>query len=168
MNPGILGWLSAALCALWLASAPASAQPAQPEPAAPEQPAITAGDARQGTFKAVQGDVTLVHETTRRAVVVGDPAFVGDRVLTGERSAAALTLRDGTTLSIGPASNLVLTEFQFEPTTREGNILVSLLRGSLRMVTGLVAKLRPERVQVTTPTTVIGVRGTDFIVEQSP
>ena len=43
-----------------------------------------------------------------------------------------------------------------------------LLRGSLRMATGLIAKVKPEQVKVTTPTTVIGVRGTDFIVEENP
>ena len=47
-------------------------------------------------------------------------------------------------------------------------MLVSLLRGSMRMATGLIAKLQPEQVKVTTPTTVIGVRGTDFIVEVKP
>ena len=47
-------------------------------------------------------------------------------------------------------------------------MLVSLLRGSLRMATGLIAKVKPEQVKVTTPTTVIGVRGTDFIVEENP
>jgi hypothetical protein len=47
-------------------------------------------------------------------------------------------------------------------------VLVSLLRGSLRMATGAIARLKPEQVKVTTPTTVIGVRGTDFIVEENP
>lgn len=46
-------------------------------------------------------------------------------------------------------------------------MLIALAKGSLRLVTGLIAKLRPEQVKVTTPTTVIGVRGTDFIVEQN-
>ena len=75
--------------------------------------------------------------------------------------------RDGTILSIGPDSNVSLAQFQFEPTTHEGNVLIALAKGSLRLVTGLIAKLRPEQVKVSTPTTVIGVRGTDFIVEQN-
>ncbi|MBK8667754.1 MAG: FecR domain-containing protein [Burkholderiales bacterium] len=69
-------------------------------------------------------------------------------------------------LSIGAGSSVDLAEFQFNPTTHDGHVLISLLRGSLRLVTGLIAKLKPEQVKVTTPTTVIGVRGTDFIVEQ--
>ena len=44
-------------------------------------------------------------------------------------------------------------------------LLVALLRGSLRMATGLIGKTHPEAVHVETPTAVIGIRGTDFIVE---
>lgn len=160
------GWFSAALCVLWLASVPALAQTTAP--GADAVPAsITAGDARQGTFKTVQGDVTLAREASRLAVVVGDPVFAGDRIVTGERSATALTLRDGSVLSIGPDSQFVLNQFDFDATTREGHLLLTLLQGSLRVVTGLLARQQPEQVEVRTPTTVIGVRGTDFIVEQT-
>lgn len=133
----------------------------------PEQ-APLAGDGRHGTFKTVQGDVTVVRGNTRSAAVVGGGLHGADRVLTGERSAAALVLKDGTMLSVGPDSVVDLADFQFNTTTHEGSLLVALARGSVRMVTGLIAKLKPEQVKVTTPTTVIGVRGTDFIVEHRP
>ncbi|MBK6613498.1 FecR family protein [Ottowia sp.] len=157
--------------ALLLAASAALAQAPAPVPtgaSSAAEPAPTPGDAREGTFKTVQGEVTLVRGATRSAAVVGDALREGDRVLTGPRSAAAVTLTDGTILSIGPDSAVDLAQFRFEPTTQDGNVLVTLLRGSLRMVTGLIAKLKPEQVKVTTPTTVIGVRGTDFIVEQAP
>lgn len=168
----LLAILTMALCAagLWGASTAALAQSAAAPAASSASAAasaVTAGDARQGTFKTVQGSVTLARAAARQAVVVGDPVLVGDRILTGPNSAAALTLRDGTVLSIGADSNLVLSAFHFEPTTQEGNMLMALLHGSLRVVTGLIAKMQPEQVKVTTPTTVIGVRGTDFIVEQA-
>ena len=140
-----------------LACAAASAQ---------ETPAyVTPSDERQGTFKAVKGEVTLVRADVRRAAVVGGGFSSSDRLVTGAGSAASMTLEDGTTLSVGPNSALNLEQFAFDSTTQEGNVAVRLLRGSLRMVTGLIAKLAPERVNVHTPTSVIGVRGTDFIVE---
>ncbi len=129
------------------------------------QPAPTAGDNRLGTFKSVQGEVTVTRADGRRAAVVGDGIAAMDRLVTGANSAAAVTLKDGTVISLGPDSSLELEQFQFDSTTEEGNLAVRLLRGSLRMVTGLIAKLKPENVRVITPTTVIGVRGTDFIVE---
>ncbi len=160
------------MAALALLAGAALAQPAPPRGAAApaasaSAPAYTAGDGRQGTFKTVQGTVTRVHEGAGSPAAVGDPVWVGDRVLSGPKSAAALTLLDGTVLSLGPDSSVDLAQFDFEPTTQEGNVLIALAKGSLRLVTGLIAKLRPEQVKVTTPTTVIGVRGTDFIVEQN-
>lgn len=166
-----------AFCGLWLCGAAAAlAQSAPAESAsspsvqssAPESAQGTPGDARQGTFKTVQGEVTVVRGNVRIAAVVGGPLNAADRVLTGEKSAAAVTLKDGTVLSIGPSSMVDLSEFSFDATTQDGNVLIALARGSLRVVTGLIAKLKPEQVKVTTPTTVIGVRGTDFIVEENP
>ena len=136
--------------------------------AAPQAGAQPAQGARQGTFKAVQGEVTVVRGNARSAAVVGAGLRTTDRVVTGPASAASLTMRDGTVLALGPDSVMDLSEYAFNSTTQEGSVLVSLLRGSLRMATGLIAKLKPEQVKVTTPTTVIGVRGTDFIVEQTP
>jgi len=154
------------MAALALLAGAALAQPAAPAASA-STPAYTAGDGRQGTFKTVRGTVTRVHEGAGSPAAVGDPVWVGDRVLSGPKSAAALTLLDGTVLSLGPDSSVDLAQFDFDPTTQEGNVLIALAKGSLRLVTGLIAKLRPEQVKVTTPTTVIGVRGTDFIVEQN-
>ena len=165
----------AALLALLLLAGTAGAQPATPP--APEASAasaaapaltLTPGDDRQGTFKTVQGQITRTHGGQSGPAQVGDALWQGDRITSGPKSAAAVTLRDGTVLSIGADSTVDLAQFQFDATTHEGNVLIALAKGSLRLVTGLIAKQRPEQVKVTTPTTVIGVRGTDFIVEQKP
>ncbi len=158
--------MRAAACAWLLCGTSAWAQAPVATAPAPSTESVAA--ARDGTFKIVQGDVTMVRGNVRSAAVVGAPLRIGDRVLTGEASTATVTLKDDTVLTIGPDSAVVLSEFRFDTTTQDGNVLISLMRGSLRVVTGLIAKLKPEQVKVTTPTTVIGVRGTDFIVEQRP
>ncbi len=138
-------------------------------PASTAAPTALAGaDGREGTFKAVQGQVTVVRGNVHSAAVVSGPVYASDRLVTGPGSAASLILRDGSVISVGPDSVMNLSSFAFNATTQEGNLLVDLLRGSLRMATGLIAKLKPEQVKVTTPTTVVGVRGTDFIVEENP
>lgn len=120
---------------------------------------------RAGTFKQVEGSVTATLGSETRKVRSGDAVFPNDRIQTAADGAAALTLRDGTELVLGPQAQLQVAGFEFEPTTQSGSLLLSLLHGSLRMVSGLIAKLQPEKAQVKTPTLVIGLRGTDFIVE---
>ena len=66
---------------------------------------------------------------------------------------------------MGPSTTLELTKLQFDSTTQDGSLALNLLQGSIRVVTGWLGKLHPEQVKVITPTSVVGVRGTDFIVE---
>ena len=173
--PAASHWASLLLLGLsltWFSSA-ALAQQARPPSADPQASASaeqveTPGDGRQGAVKTVLGEVTVVQGNSRSLAVPGHPVRPGDRIVTGTKSSASLILRDGSVLSIGPDSSIELSQFKFDSTTHDGNMLITLTHGTLRVVTGLIAKLQPEQVKVTTPTTVIGVRGTDFIVEQKP
>jgi hypothetical protein len=113
--------------------------------------------------------VTLVRGQTRRAAVTGGAVWQGDQIVVGAGSSAAITLRDGTVMSVGPNSAALLSQYQFDSTSEDGNIALSLFRGTLRVVTGLITRAiseqEPARVKITTPTAVIGVRGTDLIVD---
>lgn len=126
-----------------------------------------ASEARAGTFKQVQGEVRLGRDDGRPAQP-GEAVRAGERIRTGEDGAASIVLRDGTVMVLGPDSTADLSQFQFDATTQEGNVLVELLKGSMRVVTGLLTRINPERFKVKTPTAVVGVRGTDFIVEAHP
>lgn len=153
-----------AACALSPLSAAANITPASAAPATAPEAAKT--DAQQaGVMKSVQGDVKALRADGRaQALKPGDAIHQIDRIQTGPNSGASLRLRDGTVLVLGPQSQLDLKQYQFNATTHDGNILLSLLQGSLRMVSGLIAKKQPEAVRVDTKTATIGIRGTDFIV----
>lgn len=121
---------------------------------------------RAGTMKSVRGDVRLLSsDGAARPAAPGDAVSPIDRIVTGTDSAASVVLRDGTSMVVGPSSRLDVKQFHFDSTTQEGGMLVSLLKGSLRMITGLIGKTHPDAVRVETQTAVIGIRGTDFIVE---
>jgi hypothetical protein len=152
--------LGTALCGLALAVGGAQAQ-AQAVDAAP-----AAAEARAGIVKAVRGNVSrLGADGNARPARAGDAVAPIDRIVTDPDSAASLMLRDGTTLLVGPSSRLDLKQFHFDATTQEGGMLVSLLGGSLRMITGLIGKTHPDAVRVETQTAVVDIRGTDFIVQ---
>lgn len=123
-----------------------------------------AAEAHAGFLKSVQGTVHLTSPSgARRVAKSGDAVALIDRIETEADSGVSLVLRDGTVMVVGPSSRLDLKQFDFDSTTHEGSLIVSLLRGSLRMVTGLLGK-KPEAIQVDTQTATIGIRGTDFIV----
>lgn len=120
---------------------------------------------RAGTFKSVQGEVSISQASTQRVAGVEGAVQQADRIVTGRNSSATFMLKDGTVVSVGPNSTLDLAKIQFDPVVQDGSVALSLLQGTIRVVTGWLAKIHPENVQVMTPTSVVGVRGTDFIVE---
>jgi hypothetical protein len=124
-----------------------------------------AQEARSGTFKTVQGGVTVGQGEVRRVAASGGAVVEAERVQTDGTGAAVLTLRDGTTIAIGPNTTVDLTRFQFDGTTQQGSLAIRVLQGTIRMVTGLLGKIQPENVKVSTPASTVSVRGTDFIVE---
>lgn len=126
-----------------------------------------AADGAAGVVKRSAGSVTLLRggAAPGLALAVGQPVQVGDVVRTGGDGRVGITLADDTLLAAGPNSELVLSEFAFNATTQEGGMLLSLWRGTLSMVTGLLARKAPEKVNVQTRTVVLGVRGTEFIVD---
>lgn len=124
-----------------------------------------AANERSGVFKNLEGEVTVVRAGQSLPVVSGGGLMEGDRVVTGPKGAAAVTLKDGTVVSVGPNSSLDLTHYVFDPTSQNGSLLLNLIQGTVRMVTGIMGKTNPDLIKLTTPTSVVGVRGTDFIVE---
>ena len=127
--------------------------------------AASAQDLRMGTFKSVTGEVSLAQAATRRLAEPGGGLQPADRIVTGRDASATFMLKDGTVVSVGPNATLDLTKVQFDTTTQDGSLMLNLLQGTVRVVTGWLAKIHPEQVKVITPTSVVGVRGTDFIVE---
>ena len=91
--------------------------------------------------------------------------FMGTTAAETWESGTYAALSGGTTMVVGPSSRLDVKEFHFDATTQDGGLLVSLLRGSMRMITGLIGKKQPDAVRVETQTATIGIRGTDFIVQ---
>lgn len=143
-----------------------------PAPASTTTPATsataaTAARERAATVKLVNGQVLARGPQGERPLNSGDEVAASERVQTGKGASVSLVLRDGSTLMLGPDSALDLKEFRFNSTTNEGNMVLSVVKGTLRMITGLIGKTRPESVRITTPTSTIGVLGTDFIVEVS-
>ena len=140
-------------------SAATLGQSAAPD-AAPATPPITA--AGIGNVERMNGTVTVTPAGEPvRPLNTGDAVREGDLVITEADSEVLIKLRDDTTLAMRQRSQLRLTQFKFERSDSD-SFLSSLLKGSVRKVSGLIAKSQPRNVRVTTPTATIGIRGTDF------
>lgn len=86
----------------------------------------------------------------------------GDRLTTAEGSSAIVKFQDGTRMTVRPNSDIVVQQFQFKEGAQENSMVMQLLRGGFRAITGLIAKGSPNAAKVQTSTATIGIRGTDF------
>lgn len=86
----------------------------------------------------------------------------GDRLTTADGASAIIKLADGTRMTVRPNSELVLSQYQFKENATDNNMLMQLVRGGFRAVTGLISKSSPNAARVQTNTATIGIRGTDF------
>ena len=117
-----------------------------------------------GHVKTTSGTAFVVNASGRVPASVGMGLAQNDRLETGANGSIGVTLRDNTRISLGADSEVSVSEFIFEPDREELSLVTQITKGSLLFVSGTIAKLKPEKVKVKTPTTTIGVRGTRFVV----
>ncbi len=121
--------------------------------------------AEAGMVKSVKGNVTIERERATLTAKPGSLLLVSDTIVTGDNSTVGITLEDGTLLSAGPKSSLSLNKFLFDNTTNKGALDATLKHGTLAVVSGKLSKTSQEAVIYRTPTTILGARGTEFLIE---
>jgi hypothetical protein len=114
-----------------------------------------------GRVKVVKGGGSL-------PAAVGMALQEGDVVVTARDGSAGVTFNDDSLLSVGPDSALAIDRFAFDSTTHAGRFDTSLRRGTLSAVSGKIARQSPDAMKVRTPSTILGVRGTEFVVRAVP
>ena len=117
-----------------------------------------------GQVKTARGDVVIERAGASLPAKPGMRVEASDVLRSGADGTAGITMSDGALLSIGPNSVLSLDTFSFDPTTHQGRFDATLSKGSLGVVSGKIAKQSPEAMKVRTPASVLGVRGTEFLV----
>jgi len=124
----------------------------------------TAAFAEIGQIKVAKGQVSVDRKGQVLPGQVGLLLEAADVLKTGADGAVGVTMRDNTLLSAGPNSILALERFEFDATTSQGRFDSQLRRGTLSVVSGRIAKQSPEAMTLRTPSAVLGVRGTEFVV----
>lgn len=126
---------------------------------AQEPPAIA------GQVKTLTGSATLTRAGQSEPITAGMNLLSGDQVATAADASLGVTLRDDTTLSLGPNARLTLDSFVFDPAADKLGLAARLHRGTFAVLTGQIARLAPDRTKFSTPSANIGIRGTKFVVK---
>lgn len=117
-----------------------------------------------GSIKTVTGSVFVISNDGSTVAHPGLKLHQGDKLRTGAAASVGIIFRDDTLLSLGAESELVIEEFLFSPGENKLSMILRLLKGMASYVSGKMAELAPESIQIQTPVATVGVRGTRFLV----
>lgn len=110
-----------------------------------------------GTLSVVRADGST------RILSVRSEIQEGDILSTARETYARMKFSDGAEVVLRPETRFKVESYRYEAAKpNEDNFIVSLLKGGMRSVTGLLGARNKDRVSVQTSTATIGIRGTHF------
>ena len=117
-----------------------------------------------GQVKTSKGTVFIERAGKSLPAPVGTIVQASDTLRTGRDGSAGITFIDNSRMALGPGSTLAIDRFDFNQTTHDGHFDSTLKRGTLSAVSGKLAKRSPDAMTVRTRSTILAVRGTEFVV----
>jgi hypothetical protein len=111
----------------------------------------------RGTLSAQHADGSQV------LLALRSPVQEKDVLTTEANTYARIKFTDNSETVLRPSSMLNVASYRYrQDQPKSGNILLKLLKGGLRRVTGLVGKAAPAQDVMMTPVATIGIRGTHY------
>ncbi|HEX4333310.1 MAG TPA: FecR family protein [Usitatibacter sp.] len=118
-----------------------------------------------GLVKVSKGSVQIQRGSEKLPAAVGAAIQPNDVIVTGADGSAGVTFIDNSLVSVGPNSVFAIDKYSFDTTTYQGEFQGNLRQGRLAAISGKMVKQSPESMKIRTPSAIMGVRGTEFVVE---
>ena len=124
-------------------------------------PYFALANERIGTIGIVIGQADVVNRNID--LKIKENIYFGDVIRTGAQTNLQILFEDETVFTIGENTEIVINEFIYDPNQNNelNKISAEVMRGSLKVVTGLISKENPENLLITLPTGVLATRGTE-------
>lgn len=116
-------------------------------------------------FADVRGNVQVKNAAgASRAAKTGEAVAPGESVLTGADSLAVLKFEDGHVIALKDDTDFTVRNYRYEAAApAQNSMLLSLVKGGLRSLTGLLGRANKEAFELRTPTATMGIRGSDWM-----
>ncbi len=127
--------------------------------------AVYAAD-QAGQVESVKGKAwAQLPEQAARVLEEGSVFYTLDTIRTESDSTIQLTFNDQTRFSLGADTEMNIEKFNDQGAVEEKGLSVRVLKGTFRFITGLIAREKPEAMEVNTAVATIGIRGTHVVAE---
>lgn len=114
-----------------------------------------------GVVELVDGKVSVIDTKGQsRSVHVNDQIAEGETVVTDRNGELHVRTEDHGYMAFRPNSKVLVQAYRAEGDKDDG-VVMSIVYGALRSVTGWIGKHNPNKYAIKTPIATIGIRGTD-------
>ena len=121
------------------------------------------GLAADGRVLFVAGDAAIERQGQKLPAQKGMLIETGDVLVTGAGARLQWRMADDSFYALRQNSRFEIQEYAApESDSGGGKALYNLLRGGIRVLSGLIGKGNTEAFKLTTPVATLGIRGTDF------
>jgi len=126
-------------------------------------------DDNRGRITYLRGAVTAIDDTGVPRILRADSRIrLGEIVETGPKSVVQIVFPDRSMMHLKPNTKLTVEAFNFTKSKPDDDgVVVNIVKGSMRSLTGLVGKRNPGKVKYKTPVATIGIRGTVIEIDQA-
>jgi hypothetical protein len=103
-------------------------------------------------------------ESQARQLSLGDALYSADSLQSQPDSYALLAFADGEKITLNANSQLEIKHYSYQHQNQPDKAAFRLLKGGMRVLTGLIGKSNPAAYSIDTPVATLGIRGTGFDV----
>jgi hypothetical protein len=116
-----------------------------------------------GRVMLVQGSMTARDMTgNERKLLLGAPVYESDTLNTEAKSHSVVAFRDESRITLQENSSFYVEKFKYDKAAAQENAVLRLLKGSVRVVTGLIGRVNHDNYKFGVAGATIGIRGTGF------
>jgi hypothetical protein len=104
-----------------------------------------------------------------RALTVNSRIYLQEQIETGPAASAKIKFDDGTIVSEGENSAMLVDKYLYNPQNRAETVFgLCFLKGACHLITGLITEIAPQRFKVRTRLATIGIRGCELAFRSRP
>ncbi len=122
-------------------------------------PVVFAVEPAGTVVRLIGSAVAAMQSGFSRPLYLDSTILVGDRIETGPGARVQLRMNDGSVITLGESSTLVVDLFGHAE--EDGVGVLKAISGVFLAASGALAKLGPDHFVVETPAAILGVRGTE-------
>lgn len=124
-------------------------------------PLLALGNA--GKLDSFEGEVRITGKSGVKKTASGLVIEEGDSVRTGPNAWALFEMSDGASITVRASTEMRVTRYRFaeDGPPAQNSSSIDIVKGALRIITGLIGSTNRSGYSINTATATMGVRGTD-------